>query len=147
MADFQFAVDGDAFRTFSRELKKVEPALAKTLNKELKRVVTETVMPAAKSNAGWSSRIPGAIKPQATTKGMGLRVARKAAPHGRPFEGLQTGARGRPTFRHPVFGNREVWVAQNTRPFLKPAFDDNHEVAVDGAQKAIATAAKAAGFR
>lgn len=143
MSGFQFEVDGDMFRTFSRELKKVEPALAKSLNKELKRVMTETVMPAAKSNASWSSRIPGAIKPQATTKGIGLRVARGKAPHGRPFEGIRGGS----TFRHPVFGNREVWVSQNTRPFLQPALDDNREAAVEGAQKAMMEAAKSAGFR
>jgi hypothetical protein len=143
MSSFQFEVDGDMFRTFSRELKKVEPELAKSLNKELKRVVTETIMPAARSNAGWSSRVPAAIKPQATTKGMGLRVARGKAPHGRPFEGIG----GNGTFRHPVFGNKQVWVAQTTRPFLQPAFDANREKAVEGAQKAMMEAAKSAGFR
>lgn len=25
------------------------------------------------------------------------------------------------TFRHPVFGNREVWVNQQAHPFLRPA--------------------------
>ena len=142
MGDFQFAVDGKAFNIVARELKKVAPQLAKELNKELKQVMTREVLPDAKSNASWSSRIPGAIKPQATTRQVALRVARKRAPHARPFEG-----RGGGSFRHPVFGNRSNWVTQSTRPFLKPALDKNAEKAVDGAQKAIATAAKAAGFR
>ena len=143
MSTFRFEIDGEAFKVFQRELRKVEPALAKELNKELRAVVKEHVVPEAKANAGWSSRIPGAIKPQVTTKQIGVRVAAKQAPHGRPFEGLRGGS----SFRHPVFGNRNVWVNQGTRPFLAPAVDANQEKAAQAALKAIDTAGRAAGFR
>jgi hypothetical protein len=141
------SVDGDAFREFQRDLKRLDPEGAKALNKALKDVVTTKVMPSAKSNASWSSRIPGAIKPSVTAKGMGLRVAGKQAPHGRPFEGLQNGLRSRSHFRHPVFGNREVWVNQATRPYLGPAFLANHDAAVKAAQEELGKAAAQIGFR
>lgn len=145
MSTFRLEIDGEAFKLFQRELKKIEPALAKELKKELKAVVDTHVVPTARSNASWSSRIPGAIKPQALSKGIGVRVARKRAPHARPFEGLQ-GRTG--YFRHPVFGNREVWVSQPTRPFLEPAVRDNQQEAADAASEAVEKAAKrAAGFK
>jgi hypothetical protein len=143
VSTFRFEIDGDAFKVFQRELRKVEPEMAKELKKELRAVVETHVVPAAKANAGWSSRIPGAIKPQVLAKGMGVRVAAKQAPHGRPFEGL----RGNSSFRHPVFGNRNVWVSQRTLPFLWPAVDANQEKAAQAALKAVDAAGRAAGFR
>ena len=140
---FRFEIDGEAFRTFQRELRKVEPVLAKELNKELRQIVKERIIPTAKANAGWSSRIPGAIKPQVTTKLVGIRVAGKQAPHAKPFENTSNTG----WFRHPVFGNRQVWVNQNARTFLRPAVDANQESAAQAVAKAIDTAGRAAGFR
>lgn len=85
------------------------------------RPIGGLIVRAASANASWSSRIPASLTVQ--TRFAGRRpgvyvVARGAvAPHARPYEGI-TGAR---TFRHPVFGDREVWVAQACRPFLAPA--------------------------
>jgi hypothetical protein len=51
----------------------------------------------------------------------GIRVSVVAggakAPDAAPYE--NKGVDG--FFRHPVFGNREVWVDQKARPFLRPA--------------------------
>jgi hypothetical protein len=140
-------VDGEAFQRFQKDLRDMNREVAKELNKKLRGVLREKVLPAAQANASWSSRIPKAIKPQVTQKVIALRVARGVAPHARPFEGLQTGMRGRKVFRHPVFGNREVWVSQPTRPFLAPAFLDNHDEAVKAASDAISEAAGQVGFK
>lgn len=152
VSTFRFEIDGEAFRTFQRELRKTEPALAKSLNKELRNVVKDKVVPAAKANASWSTRIPGAIKPQVTTKQIGVRVAgsgsgrkgaiRQAA-HGYAFENTSNTG----WFRHPVFGNRNVWVNQNARPFLRPAVESNQEAVVTAAMDAVDAAGRAAGFR
>lgn len=142
-----FSVDGDEFGQFARDLKRFDPEVAKALNKALKAVVVTKIMPTAKANAAWSSRIPAAIKPSVSMKGMGLRVASNSAPHGRPFEGLQTGLRSNSSFRHPVFGNREMWVTQRTRPYLAPAFRSNQDAAVASAQEAIGEAAAQVGFK
>lgn len=142
------SVDADDFRNFQRTLKQLGgPEMTKALNKELRGVLNTTIVPDARRNAGWSSRIPGAIKPQVTSTKLAVRVASKQAPHGRPFEGLQQGLRANAWFRHPVFGNREVWVNQRTRPFLAPAFDDNADKATKAAEQAVDAAARAAGFR
>jgi hypothetical protein len=43
-----------------------------------------------------------------------------SVPHARPYEGIsQQGSTS--YFRHPVFGNRENWVSQATRPYAWPA--------------------------
>jgi len=141
------SVDAKDFRDFQRTIKGLDAGVARELNKELRKVLKSTIIPAAKSNASWSSRIPGAIKPTVGTTKIGARVASKQAPHGRAFEGLQKGLRGNGTFRHPVFGNRNVWVNQATRPYLAPAFDSKAGEATKAAEAAIATAARAAGFR
>jgi hypothetical protein len=75
-----------------------------------------------KSNASWSTRIPGAIRSRVSFAqsggGVKITVDQKRAPHARVLEGLT--ARGG-TFRHPVFGNRDVWVSQASRPYFFPA--------------------------
>lgn len=139
-------IDGYAFQALQRDIRSLDRKVANQLQRQLRQVVTDTIIPTARSNAGWSSRVPGAIKPKVTQKYVGARVDRKVAPHGRPFEGLQTGLRNRGFFRHRVFG-RNVWVNQKTRPFLAPAFDANRETAAEAAKQAVADAAKEVGFR
>jgi hypothetical protein len=140
-------VDGEGFRRFQRDLKAMEPALAKDLKKELRGVLESKIAPTARSNASWSTRIPRAIKPKVTNREIALRVDSKAAPHGRPFEGLQRGLRSNSSFRHPLFGNKKFWFQQSTRPYLAPAFLSNHDEAVKAAREAVGSAARAAGFR
>jgi hypothetical protein len=141
------SVNADDFRNFQRTLKRMDKDISRELNKELRKVIASTIVPAARSNAGWSSRIPSAIKPTVGVRNIGARVASKQAPHGRAYEGLQKGLRSNSHFRHPVFGNRQVWVSQATRPFLAPAFEENAGEAVKAAEEAIQSAARAAGFK
>jgi hypothetical protein len=141
------SVDADDFRNFQRTLKKVNATISKELNKELRKVLRATIVPAARRNASWSSRIPSAIKPTVGTTKIGARVASRQAPHGRSYEGLAKGLRSRSSFRHPVFGNRNVWVSQATRPFLAPAFDSHAGEASKAAEAAIQNAARSAGFK
>ncbi len=136
-------LENDDFRRFQRSIRRVDRELSKELNKELKTVVKRTIIPAAQRNAGWSTRIPGAIKPQVGVRTIGVRVAGRQAPHARPLEG----AGGQAWFRHPVFGNREVWVNQRTRPFLGPAVDRHADDAVKAAGEAVENAARKIGFR
>jgi len=79
----------------------------------------QAIIAEARANAAqWSTRIPDAIRLSVLKTGVMIRVSGKKAPHARPYEGIGT---RRQTFRHPVFGDREHWVEQNTRPFLMPA--------------------------
>jgi hypothetical protein len=142
-------VDGTSFRDLQRELREMAPDVRKRLNEGLKDILLRRVIPDARGNASWSSRIPGAIQPQVTMSRIAAIVRPANAPHARPFEGISKGefGRSRASFRHPVFGNRNFWVEQRTRPFLVPAFDANRKAAADEAVKAIDDAARQVGFR
>lgn len=137
----QFVIEG--YTQLVRDLKKYAPEVAKQYTRDLKGIAASTAA-TARGNASWSTRIPGAIGVSATNKGAALKVSRRKAPHGSLYERGPKG--GGNTFRHPVFGNREVWVTQSTRPFLKPAIDVHyHELIRDGEQ-ALRRALKTAGL-
>lgn len=129
-------VDGiDSLDLLVSELRKVP--------KEAKRTVRKAVLDATSGmradmarRAGWSSRIPGAIGVRASfARGsVEIRVNHRAAPHARPYEGI--GTRGS-TFRHPVYGNRDVWVDEQTRPFFFPTVDDHRKKVISAVEKAV----------
>jgi hypothetical protein len=102
----------------------------------------------AQVNASWSRRIPGSIIVRPLTgvrsAGVFLRTNSNRAPHARAYEGL--GRRANRFFRHPVFGNRDVWVDEATRPFLVPAVDDTRDDATAAAVAAVNAAARAGRF-
>lgn len=106
--------------TFVRRFGKVPKELKRELRPGL-RAAGKVVADDAKARASWSTKIPRAIKVSVTfagsRQGVSVIVNKNKAPSGRPFE--HGGRDG--TFRHPVFGNREVWVSQKARPFLAPA--------------------------
>lgn len=101
----------------------------------------------AKRRSSWSSRIPGTIRVETSVgenrEGVKIRAGGPGAPHARPYEGLSV--RG-DVFRHPVYGNRENWVEQETRPFLFPAAAAMQSVATALILGALDDAAAALGF-
>lgn len=140
------AIDQGKVAKLQRDLGKIPPELRKTLRRELKKAA-KPVVADAKSRASWSNRIPAAIKLQTRLSGrdagLTIRVNAKKAPHGRPYENM--GQQG--TFRHPVYGNRHVWVSQTARPFLFPAADAHRSEVRAAAGDAVDSAARQHGFR
>jgi hypothetical protein len=117
------------FRSVSelaRTLGGVPVEMAAELRVELP-LIGEKFMALSQANSSWSDRIPGAHYLQvglgSTTGGVSVGVDQVAAPHARPYEGMSSGG-GRGFFRHPVYGNEDVWVSQDTRPFLAPAVEE-----------------------
>jgi hypothetical protein len=129
-----------ALRLLVQELGQM-PAVIRTGLRVGFRKAGQGVLADARSNASWSSRIPGAMSLRTSTKansaGVFIRVDARKAPHARPYEGV-TGRND--SFRHPVFGNREVWVAQRTRPFLFPAAIKGRAAVVAAAESAVKAA-------
>src|SRR5687768_7709415 len=120
------------------------------LRRELRPAVqaaAQGVLAEARSRAGWSSRIPGAMRVAVrfTGKGAGASVVVRAAraPHARPYGHL--GSAG--TFRHPVHGDRDVWVTQAARPFLFPAARATREQAAREIDQAVVAALLRTGWR
>lgn len=121
------------------------PRAIQTGTRRAMRSTGQTVFSDAKSNAGWSTKIPDAMRLRVTlagdSPGVELRVDVKAARHARVMEGF-SGL----VFRHPVFareGRPQVWVAQNARPYLTPAVvegaDEFRRAAAEAAHEALSS--------
>lgn len=113
----------DSVRDFAKALGKVSPELRRQLRPQL-RNAGQHVLDDMKRRASYSTRIPGATRMTVSfdAKGGGIRfrVSAARAPHARVLERGNDGSRSA-SFRHPVFGDRDVWVTQATRPFFFPA--------------------------
>jgi hypothetical protein len=130
-------IDAKELHQLYLDLKGVEG----NLRVELRREIAGAGQPLAqlvRGAAGWSSRIPGAVKVAASfstrTAGVAIKVDGKAAPEAAPLE--NKGQSG--TFRHPVYGNREVWVNQPARPFFYRTLNGSSAVGI--AERAIVAA-------
>jgi hypothetical protein len=136
----------DDVRKLINDLRKIGDGVGRNLGKEFKKAAGP-VAAQAKANASWSSRIPGAITVGVSSSrrfpGAQIKVSKDKAPHARLFEFPGRGG----SFRHPVYGNREVWVSQEGRPFIRPAVRAKGSGFAEAADRAVDAAAKANGFR
>lgn len=128
----EVSIDTSSFHKFARDLKRAEPQLAKKLRTNLK-AAGELVAQDACQRAGFSSRIPQNIKVGVAGNKIRVYVPANKAPEAKP---LEHGGRGG-KFRHPVYGNRENWVAQDARPFLRPALLARRALVIVAAKKAV----------
>lgn len=126
----------------SRDLRAMSTEVRREIRPALKEVA-EPMVAAARSNASWSSRIPKAIRLAVIKRGVEIRVSKARAPHARPYEGIG----GNAQFRHPVFGNRDRWVPQKTRPFLDPAVKAHRNKIRPRLFEIVEEAAKRHGYR
>ena len=129
------SIDTSSFSKFARDLRAVAPELKLELLREMKSA-GEIVAEDARSRADWSEKIPPAIKVKVSGDTIKVVADAKKAPNAKPIE---HGGKGG-TFRHPVFGNRDVWVDQQARPFLRPALTANRELVVAAVKRAVAKA-------
>lgn len=132
-------------RQLAQMLRDVPPESRRTVSRRM-RVIGERVRADAAGNASWSSRIPGSLRVTTRFTGRfpGVRIEADAgrAPHARPYEGIT----GTAQFRHPVYGNRSVWVAQACRPFLRPAVARNQSEVVAEVTAAVGEAVTRSGL-
>lgn len=102
-------------------------AIPREVRKDLRPALQRAggaVMADAKGRASWSSRIPGAMRISVLygrSQGVMIRVSRRRAPHARAYEGIGARRGNASTFRHPLYGDRNRWYTQATRPYLQPA--------------------------
>ncbi|MHB1063532.1 MAG: HK97 gp10 family phage protein [Georgenia sp.] len=106
-----------------RDMLKVPPNLRKELRPSLRKVGAR-VQATAEKNAAWSSRIPAAMHLRVSFShnrpGVFIQVDKTKAPHARAYEGIII-----QWFRHPLFGDREYWFKQQSRPYLVPSLESN----------------------
>lgn len=133
------SVEYVGIRRLADELGMVPIELRRQLRPEI-RAGAETLVRDMKSRASYSSRIPSAIRTTVSfsskSGGVTIRVDTRRAPHARPLERGNHGGRA-DSFRHPVFGNRDVWVTQPTRPFFFPAVKAGRKQLVEHISRAV----------
>lgn len=126
------------YRLIQKELKVADVAVQKNLNKSLKVLMAEVVQQ-SRSAASWSNTIPAAIVPLAATTGAGVRVKKTV-----PIAPLNERPSG--NWRHPVFGNKAIWVDQPARPSVRPTVARARARLVPIANTAVNEAFKEAGI-
>jgi hypothetical protein len=128
------------------DLRKIGDGVGRNLGKEFKKAAGP-VAAQARSNASWSTRIPNAITVGVSSSrrypGAQIKVSKDKAPHARLYEWPGHGG----SFRHPVYGNREVWVSQQGRPFIRPAVRAKGGEFIKACDRAVDETARAHGFR
>ncbi len=118
-------VEAPGVRVLAVKLEKMPLTLRSRLRPVVKAAAA-SVAAQAKTNAAFSSRIPGAISVRSklgtelTGVGATVVVSAAKAPDARVLELGNTNSSSTTTFKHPVFGN-DWWVSEPMRPFLFPA--------------------------
>ena len=119
--------DARDFRAVAKALRMAAPQAARELKKDLRAAGMIVANRAKEIAAEHSQKIPPTIKVRVASTTVAVVAGGKDAPQAGLFELGNTGgsksaaASRRGEFRHPVFGNREVWVKQEMHPFLTPA--------------------------
>lgn len=136
-------VQANGLAALARDLQSFAPKAAQEMMASLS-IAGNLVAAEAKSEASWSSRIPGSIKVTGkTVRSIAVKAGNVAdAPHAYTFEAPN----GAPV-RHPVFGRRDNWVEQAPRPFLRPALDNHTEEIMEIVLTSIDRALLRSGFR
>ena len=114
-------------RMLARQFGSVPIELRRELRPKMRRAGEELRADIRSEAAKFSSRIPAAVRMTvgfgSANGGVRIYVDAKQAPEARPLENL--GQQG--TFRHPVYGNRDVWVEQQAHPFFFPTVKRHRE--------------------
>lgn len=131
-------VDAADWEAANKLLRKAAPAVRKQMMKAVREGVKRHVVPDAKRNSSWSGRIPKSIGVSVTAREVKVKTRPNTAPHAGIME---FGG------RHPVFGNRAVWVNQTARPFLGPAVNENRDTVAKLVAKETENAMRSVGFK
>lgn len=114
-------IEATDFAALQRDLKKANVDALKLFRDAAKKGGDKVATAARAAISGTSQRISDSIRVLANNKGVQIKAGGAKAPHAAPFE--NEGKSG--TFRHPVFGNRNVWVSQPAHPYLLPSLTDD----------------------
>jgi hypothetical protein len=133
-----FSVDPSSskdLQKFMRDLRKLAPAVAKETRKRFKTAASPILNDARSRQPKKTGELRRKTKVRIAR---GRVEIRSSAPHARisEFGG-----------RHPVYGNREVWVNHRAAPAIFPAVDAGREKFIQAAKSAVDLGAREAGFK
>lgn len=134
-----WGADTSEFKILLEQFRDVPKELRSSIRRAVREAAADFVGD-VKADASWSSRIPASVRTTTSfsQKAPGVRifVDSKKAPHARPYEGMAKGG-NESKFRHPVYGDREVWVTQATRPFFRPNVEKHRAQVLDAIESAL----------
>jgi hypothetical protein len=120
-------IDTSDFKAAAKALRNADKVLNREIRNELRKAGL-VVAASAKVIAGKHSRtIPPSIRIRTSAAGVAVVAGGDQAPVALPFELGNVGSRRSSSageggvFRHPVFGDKNVWAQQAMHPFLAPA--------------------------
>lgn len=152
MADPAIRLSGDTSRDLqqlAKALRDVDPLMRKQLPARL-REAAKPIRDDANSRKP-SSKIRVGTRVKLNSRNGASVTVVASSPKNPPLAGLlEAGNKGRrnaATFRHPVFGNRDVWVEQPTKPYLRPAGQAHAEEARQRIEQIVDDIAKHLGAR
>jgi len=135
-------IDAQGLKSLQRDLKRADADSLKLFRAAMKKGGEIIAADARSRISGTSQRIADSIRVMANNKGVQVKAGGAKAPHAAPFENM--GKSG--NFRHPVFGNREVWVSQEAHPYLLPALDGKLDQVIDTVLEYLDNLTGEAGF-
>lgn len=120
---------------FLKDLRKLSPELANEVRRRFRKAARTVALDARAKAPRQSGRLARGIQPRVDSKGNAAIISK--APHARTVE---FGG------RHPLWGDRDRWVAQKAQPHIRPAVDENRDWFVREAEHAIHVVAQKAGY-
>lgn len=112
-------VDLHELNDLARALRTVAPEITKALHSELKSTVEQNVTQRARMKWAENSSQRSTIQTRRSGLTVSVTAGRGENHPGQSHAFEHNGDAG--TFRHPVYGNRDVWVDQEAHPFLGPS--------------------------
>jgi hypothetical protein len=107
-------------RKLMAALEGLAPAARRAVGRLVRPMGQDVLREATANAAAFSRRIPGSLSLQirlaGARPGIVIRASLAVAPHARAFEGLVEDV-----WKHPLFGDRDWWFAQQARPYMQPA--------------------------
>lgn len=134
-------IDTSGLRELATALRKTEAKAYKDYRKALRAAGEITAERARSIAAENSTSIPPTVKVRVAGAQVSITGGSKSVPLGGLYElgntgGAKSAAASRSgTFRHPVFGDRDVWVDQPMHRYLWPAYMETRPAtltAIDG---------------
>lgn len=153
-SDFRVEFDPSQIAGFLRAVKGFDPALATATRRRLRQVGVETIEDmrrviasgpgsgAQGIKAGISQGLKTAVRTGKRTQGVQMTAT---ASNLRDAHKAMLRLYNKATFRHPVFGNRNVWVNQKARPYFGSVIKKHEDDMAEAVWQALEDAFDAMG--
>lgn len=129
-------VDVTDFKRFAKALMVASPLIYKTFRINMRGVGDIVAEEARSIVSGVSQTVPDSIKVRVSSSTVSVVAGGSGVPMAGLLELGNVKGSGS-TFRHPVFGNRNVWVDQPTHPYLAPALGNKIDAVEVAATEAL----------